>query len=74
MTSTSLTQAAVDPEATLSLVGRADSGSGNAGAEIAVMDIKEKRLYVTNGATTKVDIFNVETAANPVKLTSVDLA
>ncbi len=74
LSSANLTHAAVDPAANLTLVGRADSGSGNAGAEIAALDAKEKRLYVTNGATTKVDIFNVEDASTPVKLTSVDLA
>jgi DNA-binding beta-propeller fold protein YncE len=73
-TATSSLVAATDPEALLSLLGRADGLAGNAGAEIASLDTKEKRLYVTNGATTKIDIFNVEDPDSPLLITSVSLS
>jgi DNA-binding beta-propeller fold protein YncE len=58
----------------LELIGRANSGVGNAGSEIAAFDKDSKRLFVTNGATNKVDIFDIANPSAPVKLGSTDLA
>ena len=58
----------------LVFVGRANSGSGNAGSEIAAFDPETDRLFVTNGATNQIDIFDITDPSAPVELTSVDLA
>ena len=57
----------------LSFVGRAISGSGLAGSEIAAYSPSTKRLFVTNGATKKIDIFNVDNPAKPTLTKSVTL-
>jgi len=58
----------------MSFVGRAISGDGNAGAEIAAYSSSTKRLFVTNGATKKIDIFNLANPASPTKVKSVTLS
>ena len=58
----------------LSFVGRAISGSGNAGSEIAAYSPSSQRLFVTNGATKKVDIFSVANPATPTLVKSVALS
>ena len=40
-------------------LGTFDSGSGNAGAEIAVHDPSTGRVFVTNGAAQRIDVFSV---------------
>ena len=57
----------------LSFVGRAISGSGNAGSEIAAYSPSSQRLFVTNGATKKIDIFSVSNPAKPTLVKSVTL-
>jgi DNA-binding beta-propeller fold protein YncE len=58
----------------LSYVGRAISGDGPAGAEIAAYSPDTKRLFVTNGATKKIDIFSLANPASPTKVSSVTLS
>jgi len=58
----------------LSFVGRAISGDGLAGAEIAAYAPNTKRLFVTNGATRKIDIFSLANPASPTKVSSVTLS
>ena len=57
----------------LSFVGRAISGSGLAGSEIAAYSPSSKRLFVTNGATKKIDIFSVANPEKPTLVKSVAL-
>lgn len=52
-------------------LGTFDSGSGNAGAEIAVHDPATGRVFVTNGAAQRIDVFSVDdlspsTKASPI--------
>ena len=49
----------------LEFLGRANSGSGLGGSEIAAYDAKTKRLFVTNGALNTIDFFDI---SNPVNL------
>jgi len=58
----------------LSFVGRAISGDGNMGSEISAYSPSTKRLFVTNGATKKVDIFSLANPASPTKVKSVTLS
>ena len=58
----------------LSYVGRAISGDGNMGSEISAYSPSTKRLFVTNGATKKVDIFSLANPASPTKVKSVTLS
>lgn len=57
----------------LEFLGRANSGSGNAGSEIAAFDTKSKRLFVTNGATNNIQIFDIANPSSPALLKNVDL-
>ena len=57
----------------LEFLGRANSGSGNAGSEIAAYDVKSKRLFVTNGATNNIQIFDIANPSSPTLLKNVDL-
>ena len=57
----------------LEFLGRANSGSGNAGSEIAAFDAKSKRLFVTNGATNNIQIFDIANPSSPALLKNVDL-
>ena len=57
----------------LEFLGRANSGSGNAGSEIAAYDVKSKRLFVTNGATNNIQIFDIANPSSPALLKNVDL-
>jgi hypothetical protein len=57
----------------LEFLGRANSGSGNAGSEIAAYDAKSKRLFVTNGATNNIQIFDIANPSRPTLLKNVDL-
>jgi len=59
---------------TMEFVGRAISGDGLAGSEIAAYDATTKRIYVTNGATGKIDIFSIANPAAPTKVKSVTLS
>jgi hypothetical protein len=59
---------------TMEYLGRANSGSGLAGSEIPAYDSASKRLFVTNGATKKIDIFDISAPATPTLVKSVDLA
>ena len=58
----------------LSFVGRAISGDGNMGSEISAYSPSTKRLFVTNGATKKIDIFSLANPASPTKVKSVTLS
>ena len=58
----------------LSYVGRAISGDGNMGSEISAYSPSTKRLFVTNGATKKIDIFSFANPASPTKVKSVTLS
>lgn len=55
---------AVNYSFTSNHLGTFDSGSGNAGAEIAVHDPATGRVFVTNGARQAIDVFSV-TNLNP---------
>jgi hypothetical protein len=57
----------------LELLGRANSGVGNAGSEITAFDAGSKRLFVTNGATNKIDFFDISNPSAPVLIKSADL-
>jgi hypothetical protein len=57
----------------LEFLGRANSGVGNAGSEIAAFDAASKRLFVTNGATNKIDFFDISNPSAPVFIKSADL-
>jgi hypothetical protein len=58
----------------LVFVGRANSGSGLAGSEIAAFDPESDRLFVTNGSTNEIDIFDITDPSTPALVSSVDLA
>ena len=58
----------------LEFLGRANSGSGNAGSEIAAFDAKSKRLFVTNGATNNIQIFDISNPSSPVLVKDVNLS
>jgi hypothetical protein len=58
---------------TLQLVGRMDSTMGLAGSEISAYDATSNRVFVTNGATNKVDVFNLLNPAAPVRLATIAL-
>ena len=62
------------PSITMEFLGRANSSSGNAGSEIPAFDAASKRLFVTNGATKKIDIFDISNPVTPTLVKSVDLA
>ena len=57
----------------LEFLGRANSGVGNAGSEITAFDAASKRLFVTNGATNKIDFFDISNPSAPVFIKSADL-
>ncbi len=57
----------------IEFLGRANSGVGNAGSEIAAYDAASKRLFVTNGATNKIDFFDITNPSAPSFIKSVDL-
>ena len=57
----------------LEFLGRANSGVGNAGSEISAFDPASNRLFVTNGATNKIDIFDIANPTSPAFIKSVDL-
>lgn len=57
----------------IEFLGRANSGVGLAGSEIAAYDAASKRLFVTNGATNKIDFFDITNPAAPSFIKSVDL-
>ena len=57
----------------LEFVGRANSGVGNMGSEIAAFDPTSKRLFVTNGLTNQIDVFDISNPASPVLVKSVNL-
>jgi 5'-nucleotidase len=57
-------------------LGTFDSGSGNAGAEVAVFDPETGRFFVTNGAEQRIDVFasaDLDPAAKASPIGSVDL-
>ena len=57
-------------------LGTFDSGSGNAGAEVAVFDPETGRFFVTNGAEQRIDVFSADDLDPAVKaapIGSVDL-
>ena len=58
----------------LEFLGRANSGSGLAGSEIAAYDAKTRRLFVTNGALNTIDFFDISNPSSPIFLKKVDLA
>lgn len=60
----------------LSFVGRAAGGgmsSSGGASEISAYSPGTKRLFVTNGATNKIDIWNVANPASPSRIASVTL-
>lgn len=72
----SLVPAAVNYSFTSNHLGTFDSGSGNAGAEIAVHDPATGRVFVTNGARQAIDVFSVTDLDPAVKaspLATVDV-
>jgi hypothetical protein len=58
----------------LHYLGRWNSGSVLAGAEISAFDPASQRLFVTNGATNKIDIVNISKPSSPKKVSSIDLS
>ncbi len=52
-------------------LGTFDSGSGNAGAEIAVHDPSTGRVFVTNGAQQRIDVFSVADLSPDVKASPI---
>jgi 5'-nucleotidase len=57
-------------------LGTLDSGSGNAGAEIAVFDPETGRFFVTNGAEQRIDVFaadDLDPAVKAAPIGSIDL-
>ena len=57
-------------------LGTFDSGSGNAGAEIAVFDPVTERVFVTNGAEQRIDVFayaDLDPSVKASPIGSVDL-
>jgi DNA-binding beta-propeller fold protein YncE len=57
-------------------LGTFDSGSGNAGAEVAVHDPATGRVFVTNGARQAIDVFSVSTlnpAVRAAPIATVDV-
>lgn len=59
---------------TMEFVGRAVSGRGLSGSEISAFDPSSKRLFVTNGATNQIDVFDISNPSTPTLLRRVDLA
>lgn len=57
-------------QATIEFLGRYESGA-EGGAEISAYDTGGRRLFVTNGATSMVDVLDVSNPAAPVFLTSI---
>ena len=57
----------------LEFLGRANSGSGLAGSEIAAYDAKTKRLFVTNGAINTIAFFDISNPSSPIFLKNVNL-
>lgn len=55
-------------------VGRWVSGSGLGGAEISAFDAKSKRMFVTNGATNRIDIVSIKDPKKPVLFGRINLA
>lgn len=53
------------PDVSLRFIGRFDSGSGVAGAEISAFDPASQRLFVTNGAENALDIVDASNPAAP---------
>lgn len=72
-TGSSVKNASATTGISLEFIGRANSGVGNAGSEISAFDPASKRLFVTNGATNKIDVFDLSSPASPNFLKSVDL-
>lgn len=66
--------AEADNSVSLEFVGRANSGRGLGGSEIAAFDRASKRLFVTNGATNQIDIFDISNPALPYLVRRVDLS
>lgn len=67
-------EAKADSSISLEFVGRANSGSGLGGSEIAAFDPASKRLFVTNGATNQIDIFDISNPRTPSIIRRVDLS
>lgn len=58
----------------LRFVNRYLSPSRLGGAEISAFDAKSKRLFITNGATNKIDIVDISNVKKPKLVKSVDFA
>ncbi|WP_268967209.1 choice-of-anchor I family protein [Zavarzinia marina] len=56
------------------LLGVADSGSGEAGSEVSAYDTETMRLFVTNGAEERIDVFDLSDPESPVKIGEMDLS
>lgn len=67
-------QARANSTVTMEFVGRAVSGRGLGGSEISAFDPVSKRLFVTNGATNQIDIFDISDPSTPTLMRRVDLA
>jgi len=67
-------EAKANSTVTMEYVGRAVSGRGLGGSEISAYDPSTKRLFVTNGATNQIDIFNISDPSLPAMVRRVDLA
>lgn len=72
--STNIEPALADNTISLEFVGRANSGRGLGGSEISAFDAASKRLFVTNGATNQIDIFDISNPSSPTMVRRVDLA
>jgi hypothetical protein len=69
-------EAAANAGLSMSFVGRAAGGGMNANggaSEISAYSPQTQRLFVTNGATNKIDIWNLAKPTAPILITSVTL-
>ncbi|MDD3444255.1 MAG: choice-of-anchor I family protein [Zavarzinia sp.] len=56
------------------LLGVADSGSGEAGSEVSAYDVATMRLFVTNGAEQRIDVFDLSDPQSPTRIGEMDLS
>jgi DNA-binding beta-propeller fold protein YncE len=58
----------------LDLLGRYDSGLGEAAAEVVAYDAASRRMFVVNAASNSLDVVDLTTPASPSLVTRVELA
>ena len=57
----------------IELLATIDSGSGEGGAEIPTFHFRSDRLFTTNGAENRIDVYDLSDPANPEFMKSVSL-